>query len=205
LLSCIYGFLFILQLLFVQKFTIALAASDYSALLSVGSNSTLANAVNSSTVVTVGGTSSASTTTLTKQLPMTYSYTAVQTCRSYGDPHIVTFDKLGYGFQIPGEWLPTSGCCCNSYVFLCAGDYYLVRSQSGDFVIQVRQFQCRAAACNKMAAIKWGSTVLFIDVDNRCEATMGPVYLFCRSFRSCLPPFQEQCESSLRDFECGVD
>ena len=60
---------------------------------------------------------------------------------------------------------------------LVAGDYYLVRSQSGDLVIQVRQFACsRAVACNKMVALRYGGSVLVFDLDDRCVMNEGRVF-----------------------------
>jgi hypothetical protein len=37
-------------------------------------------------------------------VPVTVSKAGITTCRSYGDPHISTFDKLSYGFQKAGGW-----------------------------------------------------------------------------------------------------
>ncbi len=48
------------------------------------------------------------------------------------------------------------------------GDYYLVRSASGDFVVQVRQFYCNAAVtCNRAIRIRYGSSVIGFDSDYR--------------------------------------
>ncbi len=41
---------------------------------------------------------------VSKVVPVTVTKTSVSTCRSYGDPHISTFDRMSYGFQSPGVW-----------------------------------------------------------------------------------------------------
>ena len=47
-----------------------------------------------------------------------------------------------------------------------AGDFYLVRSRSGDFVVQVRQVPCSAfVTCNKAVRMRYGSAVVTFDVD----------------------------------------
>ncbi len=160
----------------VQKFTIELRASNYNSVLSIGSNSTVT--VGSNAVTIVGGSSSTTGAGIVRDLPVSFVYASSSRCRSYGDPHITTFDKLGYGFQVPG-------------------DYYLVRSMSGDFVVQVRQYSCKATtACNKQVAVKYGSSVLSMDVDNRCVFVLRLVCCFVAAVTSLLclgavsPPIQ---------------
>lgn len=49
------------------------------------------------------------------------------------------------------------------------GDYYMVRSQSGDFVIQARLGALNSyISTNHMLAVKWGTTVIVYNGDNRC-------------------------------------
>jgi hypothetical protein len=50
------------------------------------------------------------------------------------------------------------------------GDFYLTRSLSGDFVVQVRQFACgRTVSCNQAVRIRYGSSTV----------TLDPAYRFC--------------------------
>lgn len=59
--------------------------------------------------------------------------------KSYGDPHLVTFDGLSYSFQTVGE-------------------YTLVKSKNGDFEVQVRQTPFNSSlSLNSAVAMKLGA------------------------------------------------
>lgn len=81
-------------------------------------------------------------------------------CRSWGDPHIITFDS-------------------NKYDFFGVGDYYLVRSCDGQFVVQVRQRECFSVSCNEAVVIKYRSQVIAFHVDDRSRT--NPVRVLRRS------------------------
>lgn len=47
-----------------------------------------------------------------------------------------------------------------------SGDFYLVRSRSGDLVIQVRQVACSAfVTCNKAVRMRYGSSIITFDTE----------------------------------------
>jgi hypothetical protein len=39
---------------------------------------------------------------VTSTVPVTVVKSAINTCRSFGDPHIMTYDRLAFGFQKAG-------------------------------------------------------------------------------------------------------
>lgn len=125
-----------------QKFTLLVTALDYTG---VGTVLLSSNTTNSSLGIIAGANVSV-TAPLQRQLPVIYTYQPPTHCRSWGDPHIVTFDKLSYGFQVPG-------------------DFFMVRSQSGDFLVQARLFQCRQnVACQERIAVRYGYSTFVFDV-----------------------------------------
>ena len=61
---------------------------------------------------------------------------------------------------------PSLLCCPWTAAQSLPGDFYLVRSRSGDFVVQVRQVLCSAfVTCNKAVRMRYGSSVVTFDVD----------------------------------------
>ncbi len=89
----------------MQIFRVMFEAADYSSVYGASYVGSLyGNASVNSTVVVQGGGGAIVTSSLTvrKELPVTVTRSTPQICRSYGDPHISTFDRMAYGFQLPG-------------------------------------------------------------------------------------------------------
>lgn len=150
-----------------------------------------------------------------QNVPVTVSKAGITTCRSYGDPHISTFDKLSYGFQKAGGWcsphplllrpkrviailsalhtLIVTSCHASSCqapvalwpvkgyptnpvsTSLYPGVFYLTRSRSGDFVVQVRQFACSSTVtCNQAVRIRYGTSVVTLDPTYKYVHSVSP-------------------------------
>eukprot|EP00794_Sanderia_malayensis_P012364 gene12364-13634_t len=66
-------------------------------------------------------------------------------CRSSGDPHLLTFDKLYYNhYQV--------------------GDYVLVNSTCRRFEVHVRTWKCSSVSCNCGVAVREGDDVVVVDM-----------------------------------------
>ena len=91
-------------------------------MLSLGSDSSVGTSDNSSTAISFGGSVVRDGLTLRRSLTVTFVYAAGSKCRSYGDPHITTFDRLGYGFQVPG--------LCRTAIIVVLGHFRLYMHDS---------------------------------------------------------------------------
>jgi len=71
-------------------------------------------------------------------------------CRSWGDPHILTFDNLNYDS-------------------LLTGVHNLVQSLDGNFVIQTQQQMCVTTTCNVGVVIKFKTTFFQVELDSNYQ------------------------------------
>jgi hypothetical protein len=101
----------------------------------------------SGTIMFTTSSTSTNFTDISQQVPIAslVASNKVARCLSWGDPHLVTFDRRNYDL-------------------MSIGDFYLVRTPNAKFVVQVRQLNCSSVSCNFGAAIKYDKTVVIAGI-----------------------------------------
>ncbi|MCP4843560.1 MAG: hypothetical protein GY901_00475, partial [Actinomycetia bacterium] len=111
-------------------------------------------------------------------LPVTVQYSGggSGTCRSWGDPHFVTWSS-------------------NKWNFYGTGDFYLARSCDGEFVVQTRQEQCFTVSCNTAVVVKYRNSIVAFNLDARTSP--DPVIVLSPTFNDGVQIFRLNAQAGL--------
>ncbi|CAE7935090.1 Vwde, partial [Symbiodinium sp. KB8] len=111
-------------------------------------------------------------------LPVTIQYSGggSGTCRSWGDPHFVTWSSKKWNFY-------------------GTGDFYLARSCDGEFAVQTRQEQCFTVSCNTAVIVKYRNSIVAFDIASRTNT--DPVVVMSPTFDDGVEIFRLNAQAGL--------